>query len=84
MYLATESAAGEQSVATIRQLSRENDRLVRRLNELKTGNALIGCGPAARRLSTVLARAGTPRDADAIIAEADRAGKKCASSPADA
>ena len=52
----------EQAVATLslvvvgRSLQRENETLRRRLNDLKSGDALIGCSPASRRLSGVLAR----------------------------
>ena len=52
----------EQAVATLtlvvvgRALQRENESLRRRLNDLKSGDALIGCSPASRRLAGVLAR----------------------------
>src|SRR5690606_3196956 len=52
----------EQTTATLaliargRDLQHENARLRRRLNDLRTGEALVGCSPATRRLSGVLAR----------------------------
>ena len=44
-------------VTTIRRLTQDNDRLHRRMNQLKTGEGIIGVSPASRRLTTVLARA---------------------------
>jgi two-component system, NtrC family, response regulator HydG len=44
-------------VATIRRLNQANDQLLRRMNQLKTGEGIIGVCPVTRRLATVLARA---------------------------
>lgn len=44
-------------VATIRRLNQANDSLLQRMNQLKSGGAIVGVCPATRRLTTVLARA---------------------------
>jgi DNA-binding NtrC family response regulator len=57
--------------ARLRRLERDNRRLRQRLRVLEPGGELVGCSPALRRLSLVLARAA---DSDATVLIEGRTG----------